>query len=59
MDSTAWERMMMMRMRMTMMNETLSQPLHLCHLLLCLRRSSKKKPPWRWFMSKKPLKRMR
>jgi hypothetical protein len=28
-------------------------PLHLCHLLLHLRRSSKKKPPWRWFLSKR------
>jgi hypothetical protein len=34
-------------------------PLHLCHLLPHLRRSSKRKPPWRWFLSKKPLMRMR
>jgi hypothetical protein len=30
-------------------------PLHLRHLLLHLRRSSKKKPPWRWFLRKRPL----
>jgi hypothetical protein len=29
-------------------------PLHL-RLLSCLRRSSKKKPPWRWFPNKRPL----
>jgi hypothetical protein len=34
-------------------------PLHLRHLLLHLRRSSKKKPPWRWFLRKRPLWRMR
>jgi hypothetical protein len=34
-------------------------PLHLCHLLPRLRRSSKRKPLWRWFPSKKPLWRMR
>jgi predicted nuclease with TOPRIM domain len=34
-------------------------PLHLCHLLLRLRRSSKRKPLWRWFLSKRPLWRMR
>jgi vacuolar-type H+-ATPase subunit I/STV1 len=34
-------------------------PLHLCHLLPCLRISSKRKPLWRWFSSKKPLWRMR
>jgi hypothetical protein len=30
-------------------------PLHLRHLLQHLRRSSKKKPPWRWFLGKRPL----
>jgi hypothetical protein len=44
----ARKRMMTTRMRMTTMKGTLSHPLHLhLHLLLCLRRSSKKKPPWR------------
>jgi hypothetical protein len=36
----------MIRMMMTMMKGTLSHPLHL-RLLPCLRRSSKKRPPWR------------
>jgi hypothetical protein len=30
-------------------------PLHLHHLLLRLRRSSKRKALWRWFLSKRPL----
>jgi hypothetical protein len=34
-------------------------PLHLRYVLPRLRRSSKKNPPWRWFLSKKPLKCMR
>jgi hypothetical protein len=34
-------------------------PLLLCHMLLPLRRSSRKKTPWRWFPSKKPLWRMK
>jgi hypothetical protein len=34
-------------------------PLHLRHLLLHLRRSSKRKPLWRWFLSKRPVWRMR
>jgi hypothetical protein len=38
---------------------TAMPPLHMCHLLPCLRRSSKRKPPWRWFPRKKPLWRMR
>jgi hypothetical protein len=33
--------------------------LHPRHLLLCLRRSSKRKPPLRWFLSKKPMWHMR
>jgi hypothetical protein len=33
--------------------------LHPRHLLLCLRRSSKRKPPLRWFLNKKPLWHMR
>jgi hypothetical protein len=41
-------------MRMTMMHGTPSHPLHL-HLLSCLRRSLKKKPLWRWFLSNRPL----
>jgi hypothetical protein len=48
-------RMMMMRMRMTMTKGILPHPLHLCPLLPRLRRSSKRKPPWRWFLSKKTL----
>jgi hypothetical protein len=40
--------MTMMRLRMMMMKGTPSHPLHLhLHLLPCLRRPSKKKPPWR------------
>jgi hypothetical protein len=44
-DELIMERMMRMRMRMTMMKRT---PSHLVHLRLlpCLRRSSKKKPLW-------------
>jgi hypothetical protein len=57
MDSTAWERMM--RMRMMTMKGTSPHPLHLHHLLPRLRRSLKRKPPWRWFSSKKPLWHMR
>jgi hypothetical protein len=34
-------------------------PLHLRHLMPCLMRSLKRKPPWKWFLSKKPLKHMR
>jgi hypothetical protein len=37
----------------------LRNSLHLCHMLPHLRRSSKRKSPWRWFPSKKPLWRMR
>jgi hypothetical protein len=55
MDSTKWEGTAMMRMTMmTMMKGTPLHPLHLRHLLPRLRRSSKKKPPWRWFLSKRP-----
>jgi hypothetical protein len=36
-----------------------ARPLHLCHLLLRLWRSSKRKPKWRWILSKRPLWRMR
>jgi hypothetical protein len=47
MDSTAWERTMMMRMRMTMMKGTPSHPQHR-RPLPCLRRSSKKKTRGEW-----------
>jgi predicted nuclease with TOPRIM domain len=57
MDSTTWERTTTMRMWLTMMKGVPSHPVHL-RLLLCLRRSLKKKPPWRWFPSKRPLWRM-
>jgi hypothetical protein len=46
MDSTPWERTM---------KGTPLHPLHLRHLLLQLRRSLKKKPLWRWLLSKRPL----
>jgi hypothetical protein len=45
MDSTAWERTTMTGMRMRMMKGTPPHLLHLLHLLLCMRISSKRKPP--------------